>query len=112
MRRVAPTCCPRAASDHVAAAPPFAALERKRPDALVIASDAFYLTRASELVSFAAKLALPTMYPFREFSQPGGLVSYGTGSTTTDWPASMRAGFSRAQSQPIYRSCSRPCSSW
>jgi ABC transporter substrate binding protein len=56
----------------------FTALERKRPDALVIASDAFYLTRASELVSFAAKLALPTMYPFREFSQSGGLVSYGT----------------------------------
>jgi putative tryptophan/tyrosine transport system substrate-binding protein len=74
----------RLALDLVDAATPselnaaFTALARKRPDALVIASDAFYLTRASELVSFAAKLALPTMYPFREFSQPGGLVSYGT----------------------------------
>jgi putative ABC transport system substrate-binding protein len=61
----------------------FTALAEKRPDALVVASDPFYLTRASELVAFAAKLALPTMYPFREFSGPGGLVSYGTNRLNT-----------------------------
>jgi putative tryptophan/tyrosine transport system substrate-binding protein len=61
----------------------FTALAEKRPDALVVASDPFYLTRASELVALAAKLALPTMYPFLEFSGPGGLVSYGTNRLNT-----------------------------
>jgi ABC-type uncharacterized transport system substrate-binding protein len=61
----------------------FTVLAEKRPDALVIASDPFYLTRASDLVAFAAKLALPTMYPFREFSRPGGLISYGTNRLNT-----------------------------
>jgi putative tryptophan/tyrosine transport system substrate-binding protein len=61
----------------------FTALAEKRPDALVIASDPFYLTRASEITASAARLALPTMYPYREFSGPGGLISYGTNRLNT-----------------------------
>jgi putative ABC transport system substrate-binding protein len=56
----------------------FASLMEKPPDALIVASDPFYLTRAQQLVMSAARLARPTIYPFREFSAPGGLISYGT----------------------------------
>jgi putative ABC transport system substrate-binding protein len=61
----------------------FTALAENRPDALVIASDPFYLTRASEITASAARLALPTMYPYREFSGTGGLISYGTNRLNT-----------------------------
>ena len=49
----------------------------RRPDALLIASDPFYLTRPDEIAASVARLALPTIYPFREFAIAGGLLSYG-----------------------------------
>lgn len=61
----------------------FASLMEKRPDALIVASDPFYLSRAEQLVTNAARLARPTIYPFREFAAPGGLISYGTNRNNT-----------------------------
>jgi putative tryptophan/tyrosine transport system substrate-binding protein len=55
-----------------------ATLSEKRPDALLVASDPFYLTRPDEIVASVARLALPTIHPFREFAVAGGLLSYGT----------------------------------
>jgi putative ABC transport system substrate-binding protein len=55
-----------------------AALAEKRPHALLVASDPFYLTRPDEIVASVARLELPAIYPFREFAAAGGLVSYGT----------------------------------
>ena len=55
----------------------FAALAASRPDALVVTADPFYLSRGQQLVTSAARHTLPAIYPFREFSAPGGLVSYG-----------------------------------
>jgi ABC-type uncharacterized transport system substrate-binding protein len=55
-----------------------ATLSEKRPDALLVASDPFYLTGPDEIVASVARLALPTIYPFREFAVAGGLLSYGT----------------------------------
>jgi putative ABC transport system substrate-binding protein len=55
-----------------------AALAEKRPHALLVASDPFYLSRPDEIVASVARLALPAIYPFREFAAAGGLVSYGT----------------------------------
>jgi putative ABC transport system substrate-binding protein len=54
------------------------ALMEKRPHALMVASDPFYLTRPNEIVASIARLALPAIYPFREFPAAGGLISYGT----------------------------------
>jgi len=54
-----------------------AALAEKRPQALLVASDPFYLTRPDEIVASVARLALPAIYPFREFAAAGGLLSYG-----------------------------------
>jgi putative ABC transport system substrate-binding protein len=55
-----------------------AALVEKRPHALLVASDPFYLSRPDEIVASVARLALPAIYPFREFAAAGGLLSYGT----------------------------------
>jgi putative tryptophan/tyrosine transport system substrate-binding protein len=55
-----------------------AALAEKHPHALLVGSDPFYLTRPGEIAASVARLALPAIYPFREFAAAGGLVSYGT----------------------------------
>jgi putative ABC transport system substrate-binding protein len=56
----------------------FAALVRERPDALFLASDGLFSTRRVQLISLAARHALPTSYASREFVEAGGLMSYGT----------------------------------
>jgi putative ABC transport system substrate-binding protein len=55
----------------------FAELGANRPDVLVVTADPLYLSRAAQLVANAAKYSLPTIYPFRDFSVPGGLITYG-----------------------------------
>ena len=50
----------------------------RRPDGgLVIAFDAFTIVHRVQLVDLAARYRLPAIYPFRFFTQSGGLVSYG-----------------------------------
>jgi putative ABC transport system substrate-binding protein len=56
----------------------FSSLAKKRPHALVVAGDALYLSRPKELAAQVARLALPAIYPYREFPASGGLISYGT----------------------------------
>ena len=56
----------------------FAAFAQQRPDALLIGSDPFLVVRREQLVAAAARLKVPTVYPFREFAAAGGLMSYGT----------------------------------
>src|SRR5262249_11282909 len=55
-----------------------AAVAEQRPDALLVGSDPFFLVIREELVALVARLAIPAIYPFREFPEAGGLVSYGT----------------------------------
>ena len=56
----------------------FAGLVRERPDALFLASDGLFSTRRVQLISLAARHALPASYASREFVEAGGLMSYGT----------------------------------
>jgi putative ABC transport system substrate-binding protein len=55
----------------------FAALTERRPDALLIGGDPFFVNRRLDIVALAARLGLPTVYPFRQFTEVGGLISYG-----------------------------------
>jgi putative ABC transport system substrate-binding protein len=55
-----------------------AKLGQIKPDALLVSSDPFLLTRARRLVQLAANHALPTLYYRREFVDAGGLLSYGS----------------------------------
>src|SRR5262245_6021023 len=56
----------------------YAELVRERPDALFVSSDAFFSSRRVQLISLAARHALPAAYSVREFAEAGGLMSYGT----------------------------------
>jgi putative ABC transport system substrate-binding protein len=56
----------------------YATLVRERPDALFVSADVFFTSRRVQLISLAARHALPATYSVREFVEAGGLMSYGT----------------------------------
>jgi putative tryptophan/tyrosine transport system substrate-binding protein len=55
----------------------FAKLARTGAGALIVSADYFLSSRISQLVALAARYAVPTLYPIREFPVAGGLMSYG-----------------------------------
>jgi len=55
----------------------FATLIQQRSDALLVNNDAFFSSRANQIVTLAAQHAVPTIYYLRDFVVAGGLVSYG-----------------------------------
>jgi len=55
----------------------FARLAQNPADALLVNADPLFFTRRVQLVTLAARHALPTMYPNREYVEIGGLMSYG-----------------------------------
>jgi putative ABC transport system substrate-binding protein len=54
----------------------FAAMKQDQVDALVVSSAAEHLTNRAVIVELAAKNRLPAIYPFREFTEVGGLMAY------------------------------------
>jgi putative ABC transport system substrate-binding protein len=56
----------------------FATLVSERAGALVVSGEMFFLTKRDLVVELAARHAVPTVYPVREFVLAGGLMSYGT----------------------------------
>jgi putative tryptophan/tyrosine transport system substrate-binding protein len=58
----------------------FETVARQRIAALTVVAGPFFDTRRDKLVSLAARYAVPTMYHFREFTEAGGLMSYGIDS--------------------------------
>jgi putative tryptophan/tyrosine transport system substrate-binding protein len=55
----------------------FATLAQLRVGALVIAPDAFFISRSEQLGALTARYAVPAITQFREFAAAGGLMSYG-----------------------------------
>jgi len=55
----------------------FATIAELRPDALLVGTDPFFLDRRKQIVELAARAKLATIYPFRDFTVAGGLISYG-----------------------------------
>jgi putative ABC transport system substrate-binding protein len=60
--------------------------------AISIAAGPFFDTRRDRLVSLAARYKVPTMYHFREFTEAGGLMSYGVDSRVTYRQIGVYAG--------------------
>jgi putative ABC transport system substrate-binding protein len=58
----------------------FANLLQLRAGALVIGTDAFFLSRSGQLAALTVRHAMPTIFQDRAFAAAGGLMSYG-GST-------------------------------
>jgi ABC-type uncharacterized transport system substrate-binding protein len=65
----------------------FATAVRERIGALVVGTGALLTNRRKHIIALAAQHALPAIYPFREFTADGGLVSYGN-----DVPDTFRQG--------------------
>jgi len=59
----------------------FATLSRERTDALFVAPDAFFISRAVQLVTLTAREKIPAAYAVREHVALGGLMSYGADFT-------------------------------
>jgi putative ABC transport system substrate-binding protein len=55
----------------------FVSVVQERTGALLVGNDLFLNNRIEQIVALAARYAIPTMYPIREFVVAGGLISYG-----------------------------------
>jgi putative ABC transport system substrate-binding protein len=70
----------------------FAAIAAQKPDALLCGSDPFFVNRREQVIAHAARVKIPTIYPFREFPASGGLISYGTSLAGAYRQAGIYAG--------------------
>ena len=72
--------------------PAFAAVVEKRVGALIVGSDGLFSGQRRELVTLAARHAIPTIYNFRESATAGGLMSYGASQTDAFRQAGVYTG--------------------
>jgi putative tryptophan/tyrosine transport system substrate-binding protein len=59
----------------------FATLARERPDALFVAPDSFFVSRAVQFITLTARDRIPATYSLRDYVIAGGLMSYGADFT-------------------------------
>ena len=55
----------------------FANIVERRPGAVIVCADVFFVARREMIVSLAARYAMPAIYVQREYPLAGGLISYG-----------------------------------
>jgi putative ABC transport system substrate-binding protein len=79
----------RAAADIDTA---FATLVRERVGALVVGTGALLTNQREKIIALAARHAVPAIYPFREFTADGGLISYGNNVPDTFRQGGVYAG--------------------
>jgi len=61
----------------------FATLDQLHADGLIVVADPFLDGRQEQLITLAARHAVPVIYALREFAVAGGLISYGASFTAT-----------------------------
>jgi putative tryptophan/tyrosine transport system substrate-binding protein len=55
----------------------FLSITQEQTDGLLVLTDAFFLQYRSQIAEFTIRNKLPAAFPFREWTQLGGLMSYG-----------------------------------
>jgi putative ABC transport system substrate-binding protein len=70
----------------------FATLAQQRAGALLVTSDRLFNLERRRLVDLAARHAMPTIYPWRDFADAGGLMSYGNSLTDAFRQGGIYAG--------------------
>ncbi|MGB8606229.1 ABC transporter substrate-binding protein [Bradyrhizobium sp.] len=70
----------------------FTSAIEKKVHALVISADPLFMNWRAQLVGLAASNKMPVMYPFREFVDDGGLMSYGPSLSSAYRHAGVYAG--------------------
>ena len=60
-----------------------AELAEKPGTALMVSPDALFTNLRAQIVALAAQYAVPAIYPVREFTEAGGLMSYGPNFLST-----------------------------
>ena len=94
----------------------FASLAQRNVDAVMVGADGFLITRCNQIVALASRYRIPGIYPFVDFPEAGGLMSYGASLSDAYRQAGVYAG-RILKGGPSPRSCrsnSRPsltCSS-
>jgi putative ABC transport system substrate-binding protein len=70
----------------------FSVLAVRRPDALVVGADPLFTGRRHQIVALAARNAIPAIYDWRQYTDAGGLMSYGTSLTAAYHEAGVYVG--------------------
>jgi putative ABC transport system substrate-binding protein len=70
----------------------FATLAEKRVDAVCLVTNAMFFGHREEVVGLAARHRLPTIYPFIQYTQSGGLMSYGSSLAERAYQAGVYVG--------------------
>jgi ABC-type uncharacterized transport system substrate-binding protein len=70
----------------------FKTLAQKQVQALWVSPGSLFLNRREQIISLAAQYALPAIYPLREFTERGGLISYGSNIADRSQQAGLYVG--------------------
>ena len=70
--------CPKSARTDSELADVFDSLSKRGNSALVVGADPFFTDRRAQIVALARQTRVPAIYPWREYVDAGGLISYGS----------------------------------
>ena len=70
----------------------FASMAQSHISALLVGADPFFASRRNQIISLAARNAIPAVYEQRAFTTAGGLMSYGTNIADAYQQAGFYAG--------------------
>ena len=59
----------------------FSTILQKKAEALLVGADPFFLSQREHVVALSVRYAIPAIYEFRDYTEVGGLISYGTSLT-------------------------------
>jgi putative tryptophan/tyrosine transport system substrate-binding protein len=89
--------------------PAFATFSQQRVGAVLVAPSTFFTRGTEQLVALAARHALPAIFPFRDDTLAGGLVSYGS---SVGYALHQLGAFSKARNRPTCRCSKSPKLIW